>query len=295
MQKGKQIVVNNMQLAVAGKLFRTLRLSHEWFQYLDDPKAMIKALQDKPMADLFTFVAEVHNGPVDYPFYKEIASASVMKVPPYEEWWKNLDFKVRNKVRKAQKSGVELKTEPLSDAFAAGVEKIYNECPIRQGRKFHHFGKSVARIKEDLSSFPESTCFVGAYHAGEMIGFMKLYQGNNIMRTVHIIAMLSHRDKPVQDALIAKAVEICNEKKIGFLHYGDWDTRSLGAFRMKHGFEQHDCPRYFVPLTARGKLMLKLKLHHPLRERLPVAWQDRLVEFRNKMNAKRYGLAKGTT
>jgi hypothetical protein len=84
------------------------------------------------------------------------------------------------------------------------------------------------------------------------------------------------------DALIAKAVEISNEEKIGFLHYGDWASGGLGQFRVKHGFEKHDCPRYFVPLTWQGKLMLRLKLHRPLRDYLPQEWLDRMIGQRNR-------------
>jgi hypothetical protein len=282
-----------MQMAVAGKFFKIARLSHEWFQYLDYPLVMVKTLGNAPpIADVFTFLAEVHNGPVDYPFHKEMTSISILKVPLYEVWWKNLDFKVRNKVRKAQKSGVELRLVQLDDTFAAGVEKIYNECPLRQGRKFLHYGKTVAQIKQDLSSFPECTCFVGAYHGGELIGFMKLYQGNNILRTVHIIAKLSHREKPVQDALIAKAVEICNGKKIGYLHYGSWSNRGLGAFKIKHGFEKMDLPRYFVPLTLRGRVMLKLNLHRCSRDYLPEKWLLGLIALRTKWSSFRYGASK---
>ena len=102
-----------------------------------------------------------------------------------------LDFKARNKIRKAQKIGVELRLTSLDDDLVRGVKSIYDESPLRQGRKFWHYGKSLDVIKNDLSSFPERTCFVGAYHRDELIGFMKLYEGNNILRTVHIIAKLS--------------------------------------------------------------------------------------------------------
>jgi hypothetical protein len=288
-QEGKQIFVNGTQLAVAGKLLKVARLSHEWFQFLDNPSAMVETVKGPPpVADILTFMTEAHNKPGEYPFYKEAAGTAVMKVPPFDQWWKGLDFKVRNKIRKAQKSGVELRLIQLDDAFAAGVERIYNECPIRQGRKFLHYGKTVARIKQDLSSFPECTCFVGAYHGDELIGFMKLYQGNNILRTVHIIAKLSHRDKPVQDALIAKAVEICNERKIGFLHYGNWSNRGLGDFKIKHGFERMDLVRYFVPLTLRGRMALRLKLHHRMRDYLPEKWILRLIALRTNWNTFRH-------
>jgi hypothetical protein len=289
MQKGRQILVHETQVAVTGRLFRTARLSHEWFEFLDDPPATIKRLQlGKTIADLFTFLGEAPNGNSEYPFQKEVASASILTITTFEQWRKNLDCNVRNKISKAERIGVELRPTELSDAFVKGVKNIYNESPIRQGRKFWHYGKGFAQIKHDLSSFPDRTFLIGAYYKEELIGFVKLFQGNNILRTVHIIANLSHRDKPVQDALIAKAVEICDQKRISYLHYGNWSRGGLGAFKVKHGFKQVDLPRYFVPLTLRGRLMLGLNLHRKLRERVPEKWMTNLVALRTRWNSLRY-------
>ena len=207
----------------------------------------------------------------------------------FDEWWKKLDFKARNKARKAAKCGVELRVTPADDDFVRGVEIIYNECPVRQGRKFTHFGKDFATIKNDLASFPECTFYVGAYHEGRLIGFMKLFQGDQILRTVHILATIADRDKCVMDALIARAVQEADQRGIKHLHYGDWAYRGLGAFRQKFGFERHDCPRYLVPLTAKGALALKLGFHRPWRERIPQPVKDRLALARNKWNAWRHG------
>jgi len=293
MQKGVQILVGKTQLAVAGRFFRTARLSHEGFEFLEDPLAMVKRLQwERPVADLFTFLDETSNGSAGYPFHKEAKSVSILMITTFEQWWKGLDFKVRNKIRKTQRSGVELRPAELSDDFVRGVESIYNESPVRQGRKFWHYGKGFAQIKKDLSSFPDCTFFIGAYQRNELIGFMKLFQGDNILRTVHIIAKISHRDKPVQDALIAKAVAVCEEKKISALHYGNWSRGGLGAFKVKHGFERVDLPRYFVPLTARGKLMLQLNLHHAIQDYVPERWMANLIALRKRWNLLRYGAAK---
>ena len=169
-----------------------------------------------------------------------------------------------------------------------GWSAIYNESPIRQGRRFWHYGKNAAAIKEELSSLLGRCYFVGAYFRGEMIGFAKLFHGNNILRTVHIIAKLAHRDKPVQDALIARAVQICERKAIGYLQYGSWSQGRLGAFKVKRGFVKLDYFRYYVPLTYRGKLVLQLRLHHGLKGRLPENWITRLVSLRTSWNNFRH-------
>jgi hypothetical protein len=281
--------IGKTELSVSGRVLKIAKLRHEWFEYLDDPVAFIQEAKQARVADILTFLQEAPVERPMFPFQSEPASASVLVFKSFEDWWKNLNFKARNKARKAQKSGVELRPAKLDDEFVRGVEIIYNEAPLRQGRKFAHYGKDFATIKNDLSSFPDCTLFIGAYHENRLIGFMKLFEGNKILRTIHIIATFADRDKCAMDALIAKAVEIASGKNIFHLHYGDWAQNGLGAFREKFGFERHDCPRYFVPLNWRGKLALKAGLHRPWRERVPPKLRARLVGARNHWNAWRHG------
>jgi hypothetical protein len=283
------MLIGKTEMSVSGRFLKVARLRHEWFEYLDDPVAFVAEARRAGGADILTFLQEAHLKRPALAFPSEPAGASVLTFKSFDDWWKNLNPKARNKARKAQKCGVELRLVPPDDDFVRGVEAIYNESPLRQGRKFTHYGKSFETIKEDLRSFPECTFFVGAYHENRLIGFMKLFEGSQILRTVHILATFADRDKCVMDALIAKAVEIASAKHISHLHYGDWAHQGLGAFRLKFGFERHDCPRYFVPLNWRGELALKAGLHRPLRERIPQAWKDRMVSARNQWNAWRHG------
>lgn len=284
--------INKTEISIQGRVLKTAKLRHEWFEYLQDPETFIAEIRNARVADILTFAQEAHLKRPDFQFHKEPHPISLLTFKSYDDWWNGLHFKARNKARKAQKCGVELRAAKLSDDFVRGVEIIYNESPLRQGRPFWHYGKDFETIKHDLSSFPERTFFVGAYHQNELIGFMKLFEGDQIMRTVHIIAKLSHREKCVMDALIAQAVKICDEKKISHLHYGDWASRGLGVFREKFGFKQHDCPCYFVPLSWRGELAMKPGLHRPLRSYLPQGWIDRLVGLREQWYSWKYGVGK---
>lgn len=288
----REIVVDGKSIAISGRIFNIARLKHEWFEFLEDPAGTIAELEKhRRGCDVFTFLQE-RSDSRSFSYHKESAHGAVLRVSTYQKWWKAIDYSVRNKIRKAEKSGVELRNECLNDNFIRGVEQIYNESPIRQGRPFRHYGKDFPTIKGNLGTVPDYTFFIGAYHGEELIGFMKLYQGQDILRTVHIIAKLSHRNKPVQDALIAKAVKICEEKSVNFLHYGDWSRGGLGAFKIKHGFERFEFPRYFKSLTTKGSLMLKLKLHHDVREYVPARWTDNLATLRNRWNASRFGTAR---
>ena len=289
MSKRLTVIIADKEIAVVGRFFKTARLRHEWCDFLDDVPASIQQMQGSPkIADLFTFAQDICDEPVTYPFYKESTSLAVLRTTTYKRWWDDMGFKARNKVRKGQKSGVELRVVQLDDDFAKGVEDIYNEAAVKQGRRFCHYGKQAPEIKEELSSFLDRCFLVGAYYQNELVGFMKLFHRENVLRTVHIIAKMAHRGKCVMDALIAKAVQLCDQNKVEYLHYGSWCDGGIGEFRMKHGFQRLEIPRYFVPLNMRGKLMLKLKLHRPIRERLPERWVQPLLELRGKLNSIRY-------
>jgi hypothetical protein len=289
MKQMMSAVIAEKEISVSGNLFKIARLRHEWCDFLEDPPAAIQRMQCSPrLADLFTFVQDICDDPRLLPFYKESASLAVLRVTTYQKWWDDMGFKARNKVRKGQKSGVNLRAIQLDDDFAKGVEGIYNETPVKQGRRFYHYGKRANEIKDELSSFLDRCLLIGAYYENELVGFMKLFRGKNVLRTIHIIAKLAHRDKCVMDALIAKAVELCDHDKVEYLQYGSWSEGGVGDFRAKHGFQRVEVPRYFVPLTARGKLMLKFKLHRPIRDLLPQSLVRPLIDLRSRLNSIRY-------
>ena len=102
---------------------------------------------------------------------------------------------------------------------------------------------------------------IAAYYEGEMIGFIMLAYAGEFAITAQILSMIRHRDKSPTNALLAKAVEICAEKKIPYLNYALWIDGSLGIFKKHNGFLKFDMPRYFVPLSLLGKFALKTKLY----------------------------------
>jgi len=279
------MLINKTEISVSGRVVRIARVRHEWIEFLDHPPAFVEEIRRAGVADILTFLQEAHVERPAWPYLHEAAHASVLTFKNFDDWWTGLKDKARNQARKAQKTGVELRPARLDDDFLRGVQAIYNESPLRQGRKFTHYGKDLAAIREDLSSFPECTAIVGAYHEGRLIGFMKLFEGNQILRIIHIIATFADRDKCPMDALMVRAVEIAAQKGMVHLHYGDWAHGGLGAFRVKYCFERHDCPRYFVPLNARGVLALKLGLHRRFRDRIPQSWKTRAAGMRSKWNA----------
>src|SRR5262245_40780566 len=129
------MMIGNKDIAVSGRIWRMARLRHEWCDFLDDAPGFIGELQRRTIGvDVFTFIYDICDQRPDHSYYSEAEAESVLRVTTHEKWWNDLDFKVRNKIRKAFKSGVELRAVTLDDDFARGVEGIYNESPLRQGR-----------------------------------------------------------------------------------------------------------------------------------------------------------------
>jgi hypothetical protein len=112
--------------------------------------------------------------------------------------------------------------------------------PIRQGRCFLHYGKSLGRITSKIA----------------------------------------RRDLAPTNALLAEAVERCGEKEIPYLAYTYWLADGLGDFKRNNGFQKFDLPRYFVPLTRKGEFALNLGLHRGWEAALPDRIKSRLKKLR---------------
>jgi hypothetical protein len=51
--------------------------------------------------------------------------------------------------------------------------------------------------------------------------------------------------------------------------YGVWSSGGLVEFKVANGFECVEVPRYYVPLTALGRLALPAGVHKGIISRLP--------------------------
>ena len=129
--------------------------------------------------------------------------------------------------------------------------------------------------------------FIGASVNDELIGFVKLSYTDRYAEMSGTICKLAHRDKPAMSALIARCVQFCEDKRIPYLCYGKFAygkkrEDSLSDFKRYNGFQKIEIPRYFVPLTARGYLALKLGLHRGATSLLPSPLLRKLLDLRAK-------------
>jgi hypothetical protein len=278
-------------IKVQGRLVRIARLAHERFEFLENPDAAIKYLREAGIGiDLFTFMQKLPHTSPEYSYPIEWDNVAALPVSTFEHWWtRQIDGKTRNMVRRAEKKGVVVREVPFDDPLVRGIWEIYNECPMRQGRPFPHYGKDVETVRKISATFPETSTFIGAFLGEKLIGFVKLTCDNarSMATVMHILAMVQHRDKAPTNALVAEAVRYCATQGITYLvyskfAYGAKQRDSLSDFKESNGFQRIDLPRYYVPLTHIGALAFRFGLHHSFLDYVP---EPLLTKFRELRNA----------
>jgi hypothetical protein len=278
-QTGRQVLeLCGKELRIERRLVRIGYLDGEGYQYLEDPGVAIGLLRKSNVPiDLFTFIQRLSEPVPKYNFPMELDNLAVLRVSTFSEWLTHqINFKVRNKIRKAEKNGVTVREVPFDDAFIRGVHDIYNEVPIRQGKRFWHYGKDVETIRRMKATFLERSIFIGAFFQGTLIGIAKLVANEDWSQAglMHIVSMIQYRDKAPTNALIAQAVRSCAGRNIPYLWYANFSYRqkqndSLAEFKRYNGFQKVEVPRYYVPLSAAGRIALRLGLHHNIADRVP--------------------------
>jgi Acetyltransferase (GNAT) domain len=299
--------VDNKRILIEGEIPRIARLEQEWYEDVEDPRTLINRLRkSEPRPDIFTFWQRLPDTEPKYSYPMELDSIAALPIKSYSLWWeKQIDRKARNKIRKAQKNGVVVKPATFDDRFVRGITSIFNETPIRQGRHYLHYGKDFETIKRQFSRFLFREEIFGAYLGEELVGFIMLAYAENYAYLGQIISKIAHRDLAPNNLLLAKAVERCAEKGVPYLVYALWLEDSLGDFKRSNGFQKFDLPRYYVPLTGKGKLALKLGLHRGWKEAVPKPlrkplkklrrrWYDLQCRLTNKCEAQAEGLSTPT-
>jgi hypothetical protein len=213
---------------------------------------------------------------------------AALPVTTFDHWWTQvLGFKGRNKAKQAEKKGVKVREIPFDDVLIHGIWQIYNETPIRQGKRFPHYGMSLEKVRPYAGTFLENSVFIGAFFEDVLIGFAKLTIDETRTQAglMHIVSLIKHRDKSPTNALIAQAVRSCAERHISYLvysnfAYGNKQQDSLSDFKERNGFQRIDIPRYYVPMTRIGHLAFRMGMHRKLIERLPEPLIARLRNYR---------------
>jgi len=276
-------------VVLTGKWLRTATVKDEELvegEIVRDPAVFIKQIGKTALRpDILSFAQKVPDVTARHTYYTEWDNEAVVAITTYQDWLMNrAEYDVRKAVKKAARLGVVVKRIEFGDALVRGIVDIYNNNPIRQGKPFWHYQKDFETIKHETSTYLERSEFIGAYYQDELIGFIKMVYVDRIAKTLHVISKTSHYDKKSTNALLAKAIEICAQKGVTHLVYGNFEyggaSNSLGEFKRRHGFEKVLFPRYFIPLTLKGKVALKLRLHHGPKVMVPKSLRRLLRRLR---------------
>src|SRR5262249_3555442 len=131
--KLKYVNVCGQTLAVSRRgPISVVSLEDEWYENLNDPDEVISSLRGNPgfKPDIFTFWQRLPNIEPKYPFHTERESIAALRIESYDSWFnKQIKGAARNKIRKSEKAGVEVREVAFDDDFVRGVVKIFNETP----------------------------------------------------------------------------------------------------------------------------------------------------------------------
>ena len=86
-------------------------------------------------------------------------------------------------------------------------------------------------MKRQFARYVHREHMIGAYYRDEMIGLIMLGNAGRFGVTGQIISSIKHRDKATNNALIAKAVEVCEKAGLEYLVYLFWSDDSLSEFK----------------------------------------------------------------
>lgn len=293
--KGKTVRVqgasiDGQKVIVLGRFLKRASVyGEDWSEgmVVTDPEGFLRRLRQYHLkADLFTFAQKVPDSHPRFRYHLEWDNVAAIPLTSYEDWWTNrLPHESRKNVKRAAKRGVIVERVDLSEDLIRGITDIYNESPVRQGKAFYYYGKRLEEMRNELSALRERSDFIGAFCEGELIGFIKLVYMGETAGILHLLAKNSHYDKRPTNALIAKAVELCSGKGLRFLVYGRYfygnkRDSTLVEFKRRNGFEKINVPRYYIPLTLKGRAAIALGLHVGLVARLPASVLSRLVRLR---------------
>lgn len=293
------MIVSGKKIRVSGKLVRIARLDADKYQFLDEPEAFVQELKKSGVrADLFTFMQRLPFTTVEHKFPMEWDNFAAIPLTTFDQWWmKQIGFKARNKAKQAEKKGVTIREVPFGDELVRGIWEIYNECPIRQGRRFPHYGKSLQTVHDDEATYLDYSVFLGAYVGDKLIGFSKMVMDETRTQAglMNIVSMIGERDKAPTNALVAQAVRSATERGVKFLvysnfAYGKKQRDTLSDFKERNAFQRIDVPRYYVPLNAFGAMAFRVRLHHRLVDRFPESIASKLREYRTAWYNRRFHL-----
>jgi hypothetical protein len=298
--KGRQVQafrLDDLTVVTRGKFVKVAEIFDEYWlpaNTLPDPNLVLQGLRgidQKP--DLFTFTQRVPNIEPRFKFHFEWDNVAAIPVSSYDRWFREqISSASRRNIRASEKRGVVVRAERFDEKYVRGIMSIFNESPIRAGRQYWHYGKDFSAVDAENGTYHERSTFLGAYLKDEMIGYMKIVWDTRTAAIMQILSKVKFLDHRPNNALLSAAVKLCSERKIEYLLYekfvyGNKGADSLTKFKESNGFVRMDLPRYYISLTPKGNIALRLGLHRNPKDLVPQWLRRYLLEYREKWYTRR--------
>lgn len=291
--------MDDIEVVVRGGAVKIAEIFDEYWllaEALPDPLCVLEELRsvaNEP--DIFTFAQRVPDIKPRFEFHTEWDNVAVIPVSTHDTWFREqISSASRRNIRASEKKGVVVREDKFDEAYVRGIMSIYNEASIRQGRKFWHYGKEFEAVERENGTYRERSSFLGAYIDGQMVGYMKIVWDRQSAAIMQVLSKLEFREKRPNNAMLSEAVRLCAERKVPNLLYekyvyGTRTDSSLTRFKRENGFVRMDLPRYYVPLTVKGKIAVALRLYKDPKDLIPEGLRTFLVGLRDNWYASRKG------
>src|SRR3974390_3457421 len=144
------MIVCGEDLKLDGRVVRTVSLAAEGFEFLERPEEVLADLRkSRRGGDIFTFIQRLPDTTPRYGYRMEWDNVAALPISTFDTWWNHqIDGKTRNMVRRAEKKGISIREVPFGESLVRGIKNIYDECPVRQGRRFQHYQKDLDTIRK---------------------------------------------------------------------------------------------------------------------------------------------------
>ena len=289
------IPIDGWDIVVKGKWLKTaVIVDEDWHDrpIMADPADFAKKIGRSGIkADIFAFAQKIPDCKPRYDFAFEWDNVAAIPITSYQDWWQRLTSDRRKDVKRAEKQGIIVKRVGLDDELVRGIVEINNDVPFRQGKRFKHYGKDFETTKREYATFPDRSEFLAATFNDELAAILKMVYVGELACFLEILSKTKYNDKRPINALISKAVEIAVEKKKTYLtygrsQYGNKKRSSFADFKQRNGFERIVFPRYYIPLTAKGRAAVRLRLTRGLLGILPGPLVTAILDVRSRVTRK---------
>ena len=283
--------LDNAVIVTKGWLVQVAEIFDEYWlpaDSLPSPHHVLQQMKDvEKKPDIFTFGQRVPDTEPRYKFDMEWDNVAVIPISSHDTWFREqISSASRRNIRASEKKGVVVRADQFDETYIQGIMSVFNESPVRHGKKYWHYGKDFATVKAENGTYCDRSTFLGAYFKDEMIGYMKIVWDTRSAAIMQILSKMAFLEKRPNNALISQAVRLCSERGIKHLLYerfvyGNKGEDSLTRFKASNGFIRMDLPRYYVPLTSKGSIAIKLRLHGDPKDLVPQRLRNRLVNLRD--------------